>query len=184
MILIDSEKEHQIHIKMRPSVALSIVLPVICWMIWPAVEAQVYPECPHTTTDTEQNREVITETSKRFLQILERYQNRPTEIVFLLDSSDDVGQGNFGCEVQFVRRFSKLFNVSPETSRVAVVTYSSCDKIYTDLDYINSPVGKNQCTLQGTDLPKVHYRGGGACPAEALRRVRDILVGSRSSAQK
>ena len=184
MILIDSEKEHQIHIKMRPSVALSIVLPVICWMIWPAVEAQVYPECPHTTTDTEQNREVITETSNRFLQVLERYQNRPTEIVFLLDSSDDVGQGNFGCEVQFVRHLSKLFSVSPEASRIAVVTYSSCDKIYTDVDYINSPASKNKCTLLGRDLPRAHYRSGGTCTAEALRRAMNILVGSQRSAQK
>ncbi|XP_022091528.1 sushi, von Willebrand factor type A, EGF and pentraxin domain-containing protein 1-like [Acanthaster planci] len=161
-----------------------IFLSAISLILCPSIEAQVYPECPQTATDTEQNRQEIRETSRKFVQILERYQNKPAEIVFVLDSSGSVGEGDFGCEVQFVRHFSKLFSVSPETSRVAVVTYSSCDEIYTDLDYINSPVGKNKCTLLGTDLPNVFYRGGGTCTSDALRRAHDILAGSRPSADK
>ncbi|XP_022091513.1 sushi, von Willebrand factor type A, EGF and pentraxin domain-containing protein 1-like [Acanthaster planci] len=170
---------------MNPPLALGILfLLAISWMLCPTIKAQIYPECPRTATDTEQNRLEIRETSRKFVQILERYQNRPVEIVFVLDSSGSVGSGNFGCEVQFVRHFSKLFSVSPETSRVAVVTYSSCNKIYTDLDYINSPVGKNKCTLLGTDLPRVYYRGGGRCTAYALRRAHSLLVASRPSTQK
>ncbi|XP_038057933.1 sushi, von Willebrand factor type A, EGF and pentraxin domain-containing protein 1-like [Patiria miniata] len=158
-------------------------LPALCWVLCTVVQAQEYPECPQTAT-SEHDREQITEKSQHFIRALERYQNRPAEIVFVLDSSGSVGLGPFGCEVQFVRHFSKLFSVSPENSRVAVVTYSSCDKIYTDFDYINSPVGKNKCTLLGTDLPRTNYREGGTCTVDGLRRAQDILAGARPSTQK
>ncbi|XP_038057936.1 sushi, von Willebrand factor type A, EGF and pentraxin domain-containing protein 1-like isoform X3 [Patiria miniata] len=158
-------------------------LPALCWVLCTVVQAQEYPECPQTAT-SEHDREQITEKSQHFVRAFERYQNRPAEIVFVLDSSGSVGLGPFGCQVQFVRHLSKLFSVSPENSRVAVVTYSSCDKIYTDFDYINSPVGKNKCTLLGTDLPRTYYRDGGTCTVGGLRRAQDILAGARPSTQK
>ena len=163
---------------------LQIAVGLALFWVSGFVEAQQYPECPQMSTPDELNRQEIELTSQKFIRVLEKFQNKPAEVVFVLDSSGSVGMANFGCEVQFVRHFSKLFSMSPETSRVAVVTYSSCDKIYNDVDYITSPVGKNKCTLLGSDLPVVNYRDGGTCTVGGLRHAQDILAVSRQSTQK
>ncbi|XP_071787753.1 sushi, von Willebrand factor type A, EGF and pentraxin domain-containing protein 1-like [Asterias amurensis] len=171
----------------RRMIAVASALHMATTLLWLSglVQSQVYPDCPQTANIVETDRAAVLATSTRFLRNLEKFQNQQAEIVFVLDASGSVGRGYFGCEVQFVRHFSKLFSVSEENSRIAVVTYSSCDKVYTDIDYITDPVGKNKCTFLGNDLPAyVTYRDGGTCTVEGLRRAQGILAQSRHSAAK
>lgn len=58
-----------------------------------------------------------------------RQKHKKIDIVFLIDSSSSVGKTNFRNEIQFVVKFLSDFNVSYNYTRVAIVTFSSHEKI-------------------------------------------------------
>ncbi len=51
------------------------------------------------------------------------------ELVFLVDSSASVGAENFFNELKFVKKLLADFTVSTETARVAVITFSSKNRV-------------------------------------------------------
>ena len=50
---------------------------------------------------------------------------KPTDIVFVLDESDSVGDANFKIQNEFVAKFVDGFNIGKDTTQVAVMTFSS-----------------------------------------------------------
>ena len=48
-----------------------------------------------------------------------------TEVVFILDASTNVGRQNFEKQKAVVKQLARLFDVGPEKSRAALVTYST-----------------------------------------------------------
>lgn len=51
------------------------------------------------------------------------------ELVFLVDSSSSVGATNFLDELKFVKKLLADFTVSYNQTRVAVITFSSQDRV-------------------------------------------------------
>ncbi|XP_071951454.1 sushi, von Willebrand factor type A, EGF and pentraxin domain-containing protein 1-like [Antedon mediterranea] len=126
----------------------------------------------------------VEENALRLLGNLEEFQNAPSEIVFLLDSSDSIGASRWPLEVDFVRQISTIFTVSADTARVAIVSYSSGTQIYTRIDHITEPTGKNKCTLLGQLEDDLPYTGGGRYTLGALNRADNILANGRPGAPR
>jgi len=66
------------------------------------------------------------------------------------------------------------FTVSPDAARVAIVTYSSVDRVVTRVDQLSGNSG-DKCTLMIRDIPDIDYEGGGTYTLGALRRAQEIL---------
>lgn len=76
----------------------------------------------------ESDIEQLSEKLKSFTHRV-RQQYKKIDIVFLVDSSSSVGNANFRNEIKFVVKFLSDFNVSYNYTRVAIITFSSNDKI-------------------------------------------------------
>ncbi|XP_033116115.1 sushi, von Willebrand factor type A, EGF and pentraxin domain-containing protein 1-like [Anneissia japonica] len=120
----------------------------------------------------------------RFLGNLEEFQNTPSDIVFLLDSSGSIGAERWPREVDFVRQVSTIFTVSSDTSRVAIVSYSSAGQIYTRIDHITEPTDKNKCTLLGQLDDALPYTGGDTYTLGALTQAETLLKNGRNDAPR
>lgn len=107
------------------------------------------------------------------------------DIVFLVDSSASVGADNFVNELRFVRKLLADFTVSFERTRVALVTFSSKQKVVREVDQITAPSTANhKCALQNSQLVGVRYAGGGTFTLGAMQEAVDILKFSRDDASK
>jgi len=95
------------------------------------------------------------------------------DLIFLVDSSASVGATNFRDEIRFIRKLLADFTVSADDARVALVTFSSVDKVVTRVDQLRD--GGDKCTLMLEDFPAVDYEGGGTYTLGALRRAQEIL---------
>ena len=73
--------------------------------------------------------EVLGEVLKRRVQALRNVPGQKVELVFLVDSSASVGAENFFNELKFVKKLLADFTVSTEAARVAVVTFSSKNRV-------------------------------------------------------
>lgn len=132
------------------------------------------------------NAQGISEEGGRFKDKLkELFDTQPmSELVFILDSSGSVAQSDFKISVEFLKFALKIISVSESTTRVAVISYSSCNQIHIRVDYISSPEDKNKCTFDN-DLTVVTYHPGGTCTAGALEAAgRDVLSHGRPGAQR
>ncbi|XP_011674027.2 sushi, von Willebrand factor type A, EGF and pentraxin domain-containing protein 1 [Strongylocentrotus purpuratus] len=132
------------------------------------------------------NAQGISEEGGRFKDKLkELFDTQPvSELVFILDSSGSVAQSDFIISVEFLKFASKIISVSASTTRVAVISYSSCNQIHIRVNYISSPENKNKCTFDN-DLTSVNYHPGGTCTAGALEAAgRDVLSHGRPGAQR
>ncbi|XP_030635356.1 LOW QUALITY PROTEIN: sushi, von Willebrand factor type A, EGF and pentraxin domain-containing protein 1 [Chanos chanos] len=107
------------------------------------------------------------------------------DLVFLVDESSSVGAANFQSELRFVRKLLSDFPVSPEHTRVAVVTFSSKTHVVTRVDYISAPRShQHKCSLFNKEIPAITYRGGGTFTRGAFQRAAHILRNSRENATK
>ena len=98
---------------------------------------------------------------KRHVQSLRRAVNSKVELVFLVDESSSVGAANFDDELKFVKKLLADFTVDVYTTRVAVVTFSSPNRVRRHVDYLTSPSSDNhKCALKHDHLPRVNYAGG------------------------
>ncbi|XP_076359177.1 sushi, von Willebrand factor type A, EGF and pentraxin domain-containing protein 1-like [Tachypleus tridentatus] len=118
---------------------------------------------------------------KTFLGTLETYEQTKNDVVFLLDESGSIGAPNFPHEILFAELIARLLTVSPDTSRVAVVTFSTGHK--THIDYIKNTQGNNMCTLL-RDLKSIGYRGGWTHTRDALIQAGDLLKTGRSNSNR
>lgn len=107
------------------------------------------------------------------------------DLVFLVDESSSVGANNFLSELRFVRKMLSDFPVSPENTRVALVTFSSKTHVVTRVDHISAPKShQHKCSLFNQEIPAINYRGGGTYTKGAFQRAAQILRHSRANATK
>ncbi|XP_052833673.1 sushi, von Willebrand factor type A, EGF and pentraxin domain-containing protein 1 [Octopus bimaculoides] len=107
---------------------------------------------------------------KRHISDLRQTKNKQVELVFLVDNSGSVGHHNFFNEIKFVRKLLADFTVDQNTTRVAVVTFSSKTKIIKNVDFLTDPTADNhKCSLLEDYLPRIRYLGGGTFTLGAFR---------------
>jgi len=120
---------------------------------------------------------------KRHIQSLRRTVNSKVELVFLVDESSSVGAANFDNELKFVKKLLADFTVDTYTTRVALITFSSPNRVRRHVDYLTTPSSENhKCALMHDHLPRVNYAGGSTftlgamLEAEVCVRLVQILV--------
>ena len=140
--------------------------------------------CVAQQTLTGDAAEVTATALKLREQIAKIFDYSPTaELVFVLDSSGSVGASNYELAIDFIHMTSTLLSVSSSATRVSVVSYSECYKIYVYIDYITTPGGKNKCTFLD-DLRTVAYDDGYTCTGGGLEKAGEILSRSRPGAAR
>ncbi|KAH7968648.1 hypothetical protein HPB52_010504 [Rhipicephalus sanguineus] len=122
----------------------------------------------------------LTEDLQRFVTTLERYARTRNDIVFVLDESGSIGEDNFPAEVEFTQLTARLLTVSPDFSRVAVVTYGSNNMLH--FNHI-SQGGSSMCGFL-SEIEKIGYRGGSTRTKHALEYADTLLQGGRSGANR
>ncbi|XP_075731468.1 sushi, von Willebrand factor type A, EGF and pentraxin domain-containing protein 1-like isoform X2 [Rhipicephalus microplus] len=122
----------------------------------------------------------LTDDLQRFVTTLERYARTRNDIVFVLDESGSIGEDNFPAEVEFTQMTARLLTVSPDFSRIALVTYSSDYVLH--FDHI-SQGGSSMCGFLG-EIEKIGYRGGSTKTKEALEYADRLLQGGRSGVNR
>ncbi|XP_055587381.1 sushi, von Willebrand factor type A, EGF and pentraxin domain-containing protein 1-like [Uranotaenia lowii] len=112
-------------------------------------------------------------------------KHKRVDIVFLIDASSSVGKTNFGSEIKFVKKLLSDFNVSYNYTRVAVVTFSSQNKIIRHIDQISQSVEDNdKCMLLNYQVPKIKFTGGGTYTYGALKEAEEIFRSARIESKK
>ncbi|XP_076997754.1 sushi, von Willebrand factor type A, EGF and pentraxin domain-containing protein 1 isoform X2 [Tamandua tetradactyla] len=107
------------------------------------------------------------------------------ELVFLVDGSSSVGHANFLSELKFVRKLLSNFPVVPTATRVAIVTFSSQNRVVPGVDYISSSrAHQHKCALLSREIPAITYRGGGTYTKGAFQQAAQILRYSRENSTK
>ncbi|KAH8024952.1 hypothetical protein HPB51_002366 [Rhipicephalus microplus] len=94
--------------------------------------------------------------------------------------SGSIGEDHFPAEVEFTQMTARLLTVSPDFSRIAVVTYSSNYMLH--FDHI-SQGGSSMCGFLG-EIEKIGYRGGSTKTKEALEYADRLLQGGRSGVNR
>ena len=113
---------------------------------------------------------------KRHIADLRQTKNKQVELVFLVDNSGSVGSHNFFNEIKFVRKLLADFTVDENTTRVAIVTFSSRPKIIKHVDFLTSPSPDNhKCSLLEAYMPKIRYTGGGTFTLGAFK-MADVSI--------
>lgn len=95
------------------------------------------------------------------VETLRRTPEQKLELVFLVDSSATVGRTNFANELKFVSKLLIDFAVDRFRTRVALVTFSSQDRVIRHIDHLKfSDNDHNKCSLLERELFEIHYTGG------------------------
>lgn len=98
----------------------------------------------------------------------------------MLDRSGSVGKAGFERQLGFVRSFLNFFEVAPNASRVAVISFSDDTKVHADL--LKEP--GNRCQLE-LHLQNASYEKHQATNTGAgLQEARRVFGSSRSNATK
>ncbi|KAK7501166.1 hypothetical protein BaRGS_00007651, partial [Batillaria attramentaria] len=122
---------------------------------------------------------------KRHVQQLRSTENRQVDLVFLVDSSASVGSVDFQEEIKFVRKLLADFTVDLNTTRVAVITFSSREKVVRQVDHLTRPGrDKHKCSLLVEEIPRIKYVGGGTFTLGAFLEAKKVLKAARPDAQK
>ncbi|KAK7100185.1 sushi, von Willebrand factor type A, EGF and pentraxin domain-containing protein 1-like isoform X2 [Littorina saxatilis] len=122
---------------------------------------------------------------KRHVQQLRSTENKQVDLVFLVDSSASVGGVDFREEIKFVRKLLADFTVDINTTRVAVITFSSREKVVRQVDHLSRPyAGNHKCSLLTEEVPKIKYVGGGTYTLGAFLEAQKVLRSARADAQK
>lgn len=100
----------------------------------------------------------------------------PADVVFLIDSSSDVIQNNFGREKDFVKSVANFMNADQNQTRVAVITYGSRAMEQASL------ISPHDELLSGLD--GAVYVGGRRRMDLAVTKAAEVLQGSRFSVPK
>ena len=135
--------------------------------------------------------EVLGEVLKHRVQALRHVPGQKVELVFLVDSSASVGAENFFNELKFVKKLLADFTVSAGAARVAVVTFSSKNRVVRHIDHVtpikedpNVDDERHKCKLLEQELPAIGYTGGGTYTLGALLEAQSVLDRARPEAVK
>ncbi|XP_041351171.1 collagen alpha-4(VI) chain-like [Gigantopelta aegis] len=106
----------------------------------------------------------------------------PVDLVFLLDSSSSEGRRNFKTQLQFVRNFTRDFDIGPSAVQVGVVTFST---------HVQNRVWLNSFRSKRAlmdAIVRIPYHSGVTHTGEGLRFVRQVALsaahGARPNAKK
>ncbi|XP_052223521.1 collagen alpha-1(XII) chain-like isoform X2 [Dreissena polymorpha] len=90
----------------------------------------------------------------------------PSDIVFLLDSSGSVGDGNFMKQLDFVSQFAQTFDIGPRHVQIGVVTFA--DTPHNEFN-LNTYTDKNALVAA---IKHITYNSGGTATDLALDYVK------------
>ncbi|XP_064481553.1 sushi, von Willebrand factor type A, EGF and pentraxin domain-containing protein 1-like isoform X2 [Ornithodoros turicata] len=123
----------------------------------------------------------VEESLSDFASTLEQYATQKNDVVFVLDESGSVGVENFPHELEMVEVIARMLTVSPDFSRIAVMTFSSG---YVDhIDHIKNSTGYSMCSLIAR-VRGIPYTGGWTQTSRALSHAKDILINSRPQSNR
>ncbi|XP_051576791.1 sushi, von Willebrand factor type A, EGF and pentraxin domain-containing protein 1 isoform X5 [Myxocyprinus asiaticus] len=173
----------------------SLMVWLLFWTVSTAWPTQVQQMSLQALRHAAQSQQNLSESAERKVERLGqvfrknvrllREQGGLLDLVFLVDESSSVGASNFGNELRFVRKLLSDFPVSPEATRVALVTFSSKNHVVTRVDYVSMPKAhQHKCSLFSKEIPSITYRGGGTYTRGAFQRAAQILRHSRENATK
>ncbi|KAK4305073.1 hypothetical protein Pmani_023017 [Petrolisthes manimaculis] len=129
--------------------------------------------------------EVLGEILKRHVQGLRQVPDQRLELVFLVDSSASVGAEHFFNEIKFVKKLLADFAVSYNQTRVAVITFSSKNKVIRHIDHVTQASQDNhKCSLLEQELPRIRYSGGGTYTLGALLEAQSVIALARPDSIK
>ncbi|XP_076046526.1 sushi, von Willebrand factor type A, EGF and pentraxin domain-containing protein 1-like [Oratosquilla oratoria] len=129
--------------------------------------------------------EVLGQILKKHVHKLRQVPGQRIELVFLVDSSASVGAENFFNEIKFVRKLLADFTVSYNETRVAVVTFSSKNKVIRHIDHVTqASIYNHKCRLLDLQLPEIKYSGGGTYTLGAMLEAQSVLALSRKDTVK
>lgn len=122
---------------------------------------------------------------KQQVEELRQVPDRQVELVFLVDSSASVGAENFFNELKFVKKLLADFTVEYNATRVALVTFSSRNRVVKHVDHVSYPTEENhKCALLENQLPTITYQGGGTYTLGAMLQAQEVLARARPNATK
>ncbi|EEC13583.1 neurogenic locus notch, putative [Ixodes scapularis] len=116
-----------------------------------------------------------------FVSTIERYSTTKNDIVFVLDESGSIGADVFPAELAFTEMVARLLVVSPEYSRLTVMTFSNDNLVH--IDQVGSSGDTNMCKFVH-ELNQIPYRSGGTRTREALGYAGEILWNARQEANR
>lgn len=114
----------------------------------------------------------VPETLRSFLGTLEYYQDKQTDVVFLLDDSGSIGSDKFPEVQKFSKMIAQQLSVSSQYNKVALLTFSTDTTKY--VDYIQYPDG-NMCSL-GKKIDGIYYSAGWTHTDLAMKDAENILA--------
>lgn len=106
------------------------------------------------------------------------YGDFTADIIFLMDSSVDVDQNTFNREKSFVKSMVRSLNLSPDKSRVAVISYGNTP---VEVVRFSSSQGIAAITI---DLDNARKVAGRRNIAKALKLAASVLDGSRPAVSR
>ncbi|XP_014671304.1 PREDICTED: sushi, von Willebrand factor type A, EGF and pentraxin domain-containing protein 1-like [Priapulus caudatus] len=117
----------------------------------------------------------------RFKETLEAFARSRSDVVFILDESGSIGVDRFPHAVKFAELVTRLFSVTADQTRVALITFSTHSTVH--FNYVRDHEGNNMCTLI-KDLDIIGFSGGWTRTRDALARAEKVLQHARADANK
>nr|XP_022902897.1 sushi, von Willebrand factor type A, EGF and pentraxin domain-containing protein 1-like isoform X2 [Onthophagus taurus] len=118
-------------------------------------------------------------------KITEIKSNNQLDFIFLIDASSSIGEINFKNELKFVRKLLSDVTIDYDHSRIALITYSSRNKIVKSVDEISKPkMENNKCLLLNKEIDNITYSGGDTFTLGAFETAKEIFQHSRNSSKK
>ncbi|KAG0422400.1 hypothetical protein HPB47_001772, partial [Ixodes persulcatus] len=112
---------------------------------------------------------------RAFVSTLERYSTTKNDIIFLLESGN-IDADHFPDALVFTETLARMFIVSPEYSRLTVMT--SSDENLVHIDQVRNIDDANMCTFVH-DVNRIQRRSGNTKTREALEHAKTILRNAR-----
>ncbi|GFS53871.1 sushi, von Willebrand factor type A, EGF and pentraxin domain-containing protein 1 [Trichonephila inaurata madagascariensis] len=116
-----------------------------------------------------------------FIGTLETYSLTPNAVVFVVDESGSIGSQTYQAVKLFIQLTARRLSVSPEYSRIAVVSFANVPRTHTN--YIQDVDGNNMCTLLKV-IKNMDYAAAYTHTSLGMALARDILAQARSNANK
>ncbi|XP_071447796.1 sushi, von Willebrand factor type A, EGF and pentraxin domain-containing protein 1-like [Hetaerina americana] len=138
-------------------------------------------------THVKSRADILGGTLKRLLRKLKEADDPRLELVFLVDSSASVGAEHFFNEIRFVRKLLSDFTVSNNAVRVALVTFSSRNRVIRHIDHLSPHSSRhknNKCNLMQEEFPRITYTGGGTYTLGAMLEAEAILRHARRGVRR
>ncbi|XP_040073617.1 collagen alpha-6(VI) chain-like [Ixodes scapularis] len=117
---------------------------------------------------------------RTFVSTLERYSTTKNDVIFLLESGN-IEADHFSDALFFTETLARLFIVSPEYSRLTVMT--SSDQNLVHIDQVRNIDDANMCTF-AHDVKWIQHRSGNTKTREALEHATTILRDARHGVNK